>query len=128
MKQIYLIPVLILFFCGILNAQNDTPKDSIPPDRQTDEVPLTFKAEKVGTFTLNVFISNDEVFIPVSELFKIVKVNVNLVKSNSFASGFFITEDNNYFIDASSLKAELKGIETQIGKQDFIINDSIKYF
>ena len=127
MKQIYLIPVLILFFCGILNAQNDTPKDSIPPDRQTDEVPLTFKAEKVGTFTLNVFISNDEVFIPVSELFKIVKVNVNLVKSNSFASGFFITEDNNYFIDASSLKAELKGIETQIGKQDFIINETDMY-
>lgn len=126
-KPFLLFSLVFLLFYTILYGQNDTPSDTIKGSIPAEEVPLSVKIEKVGTFTLNVLIYEDEVFIPVAEMFKAVKVNVSLVKSNTFASGFFITEDNSYFIDAGVLKAELKGAKTDLKKSDFIINENDMY-
>lgn len=126
-KPFPIFSLVLLLFCSVLYGQNDNPIDTIKGSIPAEEVPLSVKIEKVGTFTLNVLIYDDEVFIPVSELFKAVKINVSLVKSNSFAAGFFIDEDNKYFIDAGVLKAELKGVETVLSKSDIIINETDMY-
>lgn len=112
------IASIALFFTIILfspkaYSQNET--------FEFEEISVFLLIQNVGGFEMPVYIRDEEIYIPVSELFNALKVNKRAGDFNDTIKGFYLTENNLYEINRS--KQEIKvGDKTFKLSQDEIIN------
>ncbi len=121
------ITALILFLFSPSSLFASKQEDTLKNNPDAEEIPMQINIEKVGLINVNVFANENDVYIPLADLLKTVKVNVNLVKNNFTATGFFIDENNTYFIDVNELRAEIKGREVLVQRSDFYVNETDLY-
>jgi len=108
---------------NFLYANISEPLDSIKTNSPAEEIPMQVNIEKIGSININVFANENDVYIPLSELFKSLKIDCNLSKGNLSAKGFFIKEGNSYSINADESWIELKGTKKELPRSDFYVND-----
>lgn len=121
-----IISCVLLTLCGVqrLYGQEIRPEDTIKNNPAAEEIPMQINIEKIGMINVSVYADDNSVYIPLADLLKTVKVNISLVKNNTTATGFFIEENNTYFIDVNTLRAEIKGREIPVKRSDFYVGET----
>lgn len=121
------LTAFIFFIYYPNNLRASTLEDTLKNNPEAEEIPMQINIEKVGLINVSVFANENDVYIPLADLLKTLKVNINLVKNNFVATGFFIEEKNNYYIDVNELRAEIKGREVLVQRSDFYVNETDLY-
>ena len=113
-----LVAVAILAF-GVLEpkAQN----------REFEEIVVTFQVPRLLEQDLFVFYDGHDVFVPLAEVFGLLDINCRREVPGRRYSGFFISTDQRYQVDAAQLEINLADHVHQIGEADFFSVDDELY-
>lgn len=100
--------------------------DSLKIERnpEGEEVPVKLTVEKVGSFDINIFISGKELYLPIGEIFTLLKVNYKFSENNLYVSGFFAEEKNIYHISVKNNIASVSGITFKTKRDDFYVTEN----
>ncbi len=82
-----------------------------------EAVLLTVQVRRVPTTEVNAYIHNDQVFLPMVEVFNMLRIRIDHDTINDVVSGYFMTRDSAYTF-------ELKNFTFAIGRSHYVLNDS----
>ncbi len=112
MKLLFgLIFILAIAVCS--SAGEESPFKAKPEEA----VVLTLQVRRLPTSEVNAYIHNDQVFLPMVELFTALRIRIEHDTVNDIVSGYFISHDSAYTFD-------LKNHILNLGKSQFVVNDS----
>ncbi len=109
------IALLLLTFLYQSNAygQESTSQD-------ITIVPLTLNVSNYGTYDILCFVKDKKAYIPISDLFNLLRINSTYSKKDLKITGFVINEENTYEIDASKNTITHSGQLVKLQSEDLI--------
>jgi len=110
--------ILIFVFGASQKAfsQNET--------EEFEEISVFLLIQGIGGYEMPAFYANDNVYIPVVELFQILKINNKASQFNDTVSGFYLNETNKYNIIRPLYKVIVGKNTYDLEKDDIIYTDS----
>lgn len=110
----FILSFLILF-PSEANSQNE-PNDY-------EEISVLLMVQGLEGVEINAVFSEGDVYISVTELFQFLKISNNYSRHFDTVSGFFLTENNTYSIDANTGTIRIGTSVFNLGKKDIFRND-----
>jgi len=102
-----------------------TPATSVR-SAELEEIAISFEVPKVVTKDMLVRYDGTSMYLPVSDVFRLLDINCHFDPQTKKLSGFFLNRDNLYQIDPSTFKATLKDREFPMLPSDcFVIDNDI---
>ncbi|MCX6270588.1 MAG: hypothetical protein NTU44_05090, partial [Bacteroidetes bacterium] len=98
-----------------------------------DEIPVNLNIKGICSMEVDAMIRGKEIYLPVTEIFTILKINNHLSVGMDSVSGFFINPDANYVIDGALNRIYYDGKIIFLEEEDVIKTEtnfylSAKYF
>jgi hypothetical protein len=115
--------VLCMLFCFLLsftagNAQSST---------DAEEIGVTLQVQHVGSIELPAVISNEQAYLPVTEVFNFIKIrNIPSAELDS-VSGFFIHPKSVFLVDAVNKQLSFEGKMIPLTDRDLIKTETNLY-
>ncbi len=106
-----------LLLVSLVHAQNDS---------ESNEVYLSFQYQGIVSSYVTTHYKDNEFYLPVSELFTLLKINHNVDQGALAISGMYLGETE-YLLDFDNFLARAGNKEIQINADDFIIKE-VDYF
>lgn len=106
------ILLAIFLFPGLSSAQSGQQKPS--------EIFLSFNYKGLVNNVFTVYFTQKDIYIPIGQVFDLLKINNKIDKQNNTISGFFLNTKTKYVINFSSLEAHVGNQKYTIKKSDFI--------
>jgi cell division protein FtsN len=121
--------ILILLLTATVSMLFSSPSYTLPPD---EEIVLTFSHPAVGQYYITAIYSNNTVFLPAMEMFNLLYVHYEKGNSGHSLKGTWLSNDNHWEINTSSLSAS-SGKETfsitaddfRVGEMDLYLSPSL---
>ena len=118
MKAIVIV-CLIFTLCSIkLNAQNEP---------LYDEITVYFQVQNVGGKEIAAVIRDQEVLLPVTDIFEFLQIKTSLSQKMDSVSGFFLTRQSPYLVDHTNNRIIYQGKTYQLKSTDFIKTETNLY-
>ncbi|MFA5973630.1 MAG: SPOR domain-containing protein [Lentimicrobiaceae bacterium] len=114
-KGIFRFILLILFALSsttFLHAQDS--------DKDYEEISVFLNVQGIGGFDVTAIYKNDQIYLPISELFQCLKINQQTSEFNDTISGFFLDENNKYIISQESRTIFIDGKLIQLNKDELL--------
>jgi len=112
-----------LIFIILILPLTDFAQKEIP----YDEIPVTVMLESVGTIELPAVIQNEDVFLPVTDIFDFLKIRNTPSPGLDSITGFFITQKAEFLIDGAHYRIVLEDKKYTLSKSDFIRTETNLY-
>jgi hypothetical protein len=93
----------------------------------TEEVVISFEVPRLVAKDLLVRYDGTSVFLPLSEVFTLLELNVNVDPISKRATGFLFSKNDNYDLDFAKFKALIRGKEHPLLASDYVIEASEIY-
>lgn len=96
------------------------------PNLSDDGIEIDFVLEysPLGRRYLTVYIIDDEAFLPLFDLFNLLKINISYTSSQRIANGFYIDEDKEYFIDFLTQTIQVGGRTGSFSDDDIRVGNN----
>lgn len=88
-----------------------------------DEIAVFLMIQGVGGYEMNAIYMDDKLYVPVTDLFQILKINHVASQNYDSVSGFFLQENNSYSISQPSLLITVGNNQIPIGKSALFKTD-----
>ncbi len=114
------ISIFILFCFSTLkvNAQ-------VEPEYE--EITIFFQVQNIGAIEIPALIRGQEVLLPITDIFKFLKIKVSLSQGMDSVSGFFLSPEATYLIDHSKNKIVFQGKSVSLKTGDQIRTETNLY-
>ncbi len=114
---------LILLVCEGLTAQRLPRVD----DRNLQEIVVGFTVRRLLSQDIFVFWDGDEVYLPVTQVFGLLDLKINLNLDEGKASGHVIDRDHGFEFDLAERWVRTAEGRTALGDRDFAVSDRELY-
>ena len=74
-----------------------------------EEISVFLAVQGIGGYDVTAIYKNDQIYLPVSEVFQVLKINQKTSEFNDTISGFFLDENNKYIISQSGRSVFIDG-------------------
>lgn len=111
------IVVLILF---VLSFAPFTVQANFPEDMPPEEIPLTMKVDKAGTFEIPAVIAGTTAYLSITDLFTFLKIKNTASPDWTFVEGYFLNPDDEYSIDYAGMEIQYQGNVYQVRNKDLV--------
>ncbi len=111
------IVVLILFalFFAPFTIQAYFPEDMAP-----EEIPLTMKVDKAGTFEIPAVIVGTTAYLSITDLFTFLKIKNAAIPDWTLVEGYFLNPDDEYVIDYAGMEIQYQGNVYRVSNKDLV--------
>lgn len=92
-----------------------------------DEITIFLQVQSIGAFEIPALIRNQEVLLPVSDLFNFLKIKNTLSAGLDSVSGFFLSPEATYLVDRTNNKVVFQGKTIQLRPGDLIKTENNLY-
>lgn len=92
-----------------------------------EEISVDLYVREGGMVTISALISDENVWLSITDLFYFLKINYLLSPHHNQLSGFFISNDVKYMIDVTSRQLNFNGIKTQLPENALKKQNNILY-
>lgn len=119
LKEIFIFFLFLFFIISFphkLKAQNG--KDNY------EEISVFLVVQGIGGFDISAIYKDDQIFIPVSEIFQCLKINQKKSIDNDSISGFFLSESNKYYISYPGNSIFINNKLNQVTENELIKTES----
>ncbi len=112
----------ILFFIALtlspftLKAQNSS--------NDYEEISVFLAVQGIGGYDITAIYKNNEIYIPVTDMFQALKINQKLSEFNDTLSGFFLYENNKYIISQLSHTVFVNGKLIQLSDNELFSTET----
>ena len=89
--------IFTLFIFLILISSPITLKAQVSAD-DYEEISVFLAVQGIGGYDITAIYKNDQIYLPVSQMFQCLKINQKTSEFNDTISGFFLDENNKYII------------------------------
>jgi hypothetical protein len=117
-KTVAAIFVLFLSFLSFPGFTQDT---------DYDEIAVFFNVQRFGGTEMTAVIKDENVYLPVTEIFNFLKIKNTISKNLDSISGFFINQEALYLIDKTHEQIIFQGKPFPVKKGDMISTESNLY-
>lgn len=93
---------LLLMFTFTLSYQAASQTHTDVDWSDAEDITVFLLIQNVGGYEIDVVYANDNIYIPVGVLFQLLKINHESSSNNDSISGFFLKEENRYYISANT--------------------------
>ncbi len=100
---------------------------SAQEEPEFEELSVFFQVQNIGAIEIPAVIRDQEVLLPVSELFTFLKIKNTLSSEMDSVSGFFLSPDAPYLIDRTKNSISFQGKNYQLKNTDFIRTETNLY-
>lgn len=114
--------VLLLVFC-VLTLLPLSSKAQVENEQEYEDITVFLMVQNVGGYEIDAVYLDDNIYVNVETLFRILKINHTLSSGNKSISGFFLNEENLYSVNTEDLKARVGDTEFTLLPADFVSND-----
>lgn len=114
----FILPLSLLFFSLNLQAQDNF---------ECDEIDLIYEIKDIGVFEMSSVICENSIFLPIGDLFNIMKIKTQISEDFETVSGFFIDQSAEYIINRPENKVIYNGKTYQLQSGDLIRTESNLY-
>jgi hypothetical protein len=119
-KMLAVVVVCLFFFCR--------PFDSRGQDEPVyDELSVYFQVQNMGSKEIPAVIRDQEVLLPIADIFDFLKIKNTLSQGMDSVSGFFLSPEATYQIDRSRNLIVFQGKTFQLKKSDFVRTETNLY-
>jgi hypothetical protein len=119
--------VISIFFLLFIMSLTRVSNSEEEPTGNPEEISLTFKSKGVNRTLIECYYYNENIYLPVRNLFDIFMIDNELLPGEEMIKGYFIDKENEYEINFSSRLIILQGNEMNFGEFDFL-NIEGEYF
>lgn len=109
------IAFALLLSPAVLKAQDEQP--------EYEDITVFLMVQNVGGYEIDAIYMNDNIYVDVAMLFQLLKINHQVSAANDSISGFFLSEENRYYISANLLTAKVGNQEYKLDKSDVFRTD-----
>ena len=92
-----------------------------------DEISVFFQVQNIGGTEIPAVIRNEEVLLPVKDIFDFLRIKATISSNMDSISGFVISPQMNYLIDYRKNIVSFQGKKYSLGKDDLIHTDTNLY-
>jgi len=92
-----------------------------------DEISVFFQVQNIGTKEVSAVVRDQEVLLPIADIFDFLKLKATMSQSMDSVTGFFISPESTYLIDKTHLKIVYLGKTYQMKSTDFIRTETNLY-
>ncbi len=92
-----------------------------------DELSVFFQVQNIGTKEISAVVRDQEVLLPIADIFEFLKIKATMSQAMDSVSGFFISPESTYLIDKTHLKIVYLGKTYQMKSTDFIRTETNLY-
>jgi len=92
-----------------------------------DEISVFFQVQNIGTKEVSAVVRDQEVLLPIGDIFDFLKLKATMSQSMDSVTGFFISPESTYLIDKTHLKIVYLGKTYQMKSTDFIRTETNLY-
>lgn len=85
-----------------------------------EEISVFLAVQGIGGYDITAIYKNEQIYLPVSELFQCLKINQQTSEFNDTISGFFLDENNKYIISQASRTIFINGKLIQLTENELI--------
>jgi len=114
---IFLFLLFSFFTPSLLKAQEQLDN--------SEEITVFLSVQGIGGFDISAIYKNDEIFLPVNEVFQCLKINQKNSDLNDSISGFYLNETNKYIISKPSNSILLDQKLIQLSDKELIKSDNL---
>lgn len=115
---------LILLFFAILMPKGIKAQNS---DTDYEEIQIFLAVQGVGGFDITAIYKDDQIYLPINDLFQCLKINQKISEYNDTISGFFLTENNKYYISQPGRTLFMGGKQIQLTEKELISSESSNF-
>lgn len=115
----YLILSIILFVNTILFAQNKAENNL-----DLESVSINIQFDKIGNYSFSSIYNykNEDIFLPLDDIFRFLKIQINTSTDGSIVNGFLEENKRPYSIDLINKKLIYNNIEHVLTEKDFLFD------
>jgi hypothetical protein len=92
-----------------------------------DEISVLFNIQQLGSIDIPAVIHNQELFLPITDMFDILKIKNTFSKKYDTVSGFFINPVATYLIDYPNHRIKYHGKVTELKPNDLVHTETDLY-
>jgi len=92
-----------------------------------DELSVFFQVQNIGTKEISAVVRDQDVLLPVADVFDFLKIKATMSQSMDSVTGFFISPESTYLIDKTHLKIVHLGKTYLMKSTDFIRTETNLY-
>ncbi len=112
--------VLVILVCSSSLAKSQN-------EQSFDELSVYFQVQNIGTKEISAIVRDQEVLLPVADVFDFLKIKANMAQSMDSVSGFFISPESTYLVDRTHTKIVYLGKTYQLKPTDIIRTETNLY-
>ncbi len=109
--------LLLIFILPSTSVAQDT-------DQDYEEISVFLAVQGVGGYEITAIYKNDQIYLPVSEMFQVLKINQKTSDYNDTISGFFLDENNKYIISQPSRTVFINGKLIKLSDDEFMYTET----
>ncbi len=110
----------LLMIAGIMDLQ----AQSLP---EYDEIAVTIEIPGLGAFEMDALIKNEQLYLPVINLFKFLKINTEPTSDLDVIKGYFSSPEATYIIDRKNQSVSYLGKSFDLAQDDIIKTETNIY-
>lgn len=95
-----------------------------PPDSLAEEISVLLTVDRLGSTIIPALYRNNQVYLPITEIFRFLEVKMIRTGSGAVMSGFFIDELNSYVIDTRAKRIVVGENERWLADDEFITSET----
>jgi len=124
-KDLFFYTKSILVFCILLVFY--LPFPVIAQETDYDEISVFFNVQRFGGTEFTAVIRNENVYLPVTDIFNFLKIKNTISQDLDSISGFFLNQEARYLIDKTHGQIIFQGKTFPVKKGDLISTESNLY-
>ena len=111
--------IFTLFIFLILISSPITLKAQVSAD-DYEEISVFLAVQGIGGYDITAIYKNDQIYLPVSQMFQCLKINQKTSEFNDTISGFFLDENNKYIISQPGHSVFIDGKLIKLSEEELL--------
>ena len=118
-SKVYNKIFLALFIFLIVISYPLTLKAQVSAD-DYEEISVFLAVQGIGGYDVTAIYKNDQIYLPVSQVFQCLKINQKTSEFNDTISGFFLDENNKYIISQPGHSVFIDGKLVKLSEEELL--------
>ena len=93
-------------------------------DDDYEEISVFLAVQGIGGYDITAIYKNDQIYLPISEMFQVLKINQKTSEFNDTISGFYLDENNKYIISKPGHSVLIGGKLIQLSENELLSTET----
>jgi cell division protein FtsN len=111
--------LLTFLFLLALLARPESVKAQVSGE-DYEEISVFLAVQGIGGYDITAIYKNDQIYLPIADMFQVLKINQKTSEFNDTISGFFLDENNKYIISQPSHSIFINGKLIQLSEDELL--------